>query len=63
MLMSLPGVRRLIIIFTWKMVSGSLLGQERVLLIPLEEQVEFMFRSLNLQTFAGLLNRYLPKRS
>ena len=37
-------VRHLIIIFTWKMVSGSLLGQERVLLIPLEEQVKFMFK-------------------
>ena len=42
--MSLPGVKHLITIFIWKMVSGNLLGQERVLLIPLEEQVKFMFK-------------------
>ena len=42
--MLLLGARLLIIVFIWKMVSGSLLGQERVLLIPLEEQVKFMFK-------------------
>ena len=39
------------------------IGQERVIVNTFRGTGEIYVQSLNLQTFAGLLNRYLPKRS
>ena len=62
--MLLLGARLLIIVFIWKMVSGSLSEQVKVWLIPSGEQEKSTFKvSTFKQTFAGLLNRCLPKRS
>ncbi len=57
--MSLPGGQTLFdYTFIWKMVSGNLIGTGEGAIIPLEEQVKFMFKVSIFQTFAGLFNRY-----
>ena len=61
--MLLLGARLLIIVFIWKMVSGSLSEQVKGVVNTFRGTGEIYVQSLNLQTFAGLLNRCLPKRS
>ena len=61
MLMSLPGVRHLITIFTWKIGFWQSIGTGEGVVNTFRGTGEIYVQSLNLQTFAGLLNRYLPK--